>query len=150
MTWVMAIALWFSFFAGVYLLLSRDLMRCLFGVMMTGSAINLLVFMSGRVGSTVAPVIPAGQSSLSAQAANSVPQALVLTAIVISFTLACYALLLAVALLRSGASERIDKIRDAEPIETDPIKPPYAPDALEPVDFSANEVPLSDTASTQG
>lgn len=136
MTWVMAIALWFSFFAGVYLLLSRDLMRCLFGVMMTGSAINLLVFMSGRVGSTVAPVIPAGQTSLSSQAANSVPQALVLTAIVISFTLACYALLLAVALLRSGASDKLDEIRDAEPEETDPIKPPYAPDALEPVDFS--------------
>ncbi len=150
MTWIMAIALWFSFFAGVYLLLSRDLMRCLFGIMMTGSAINLLVFMSGRVGSSIAPVIPEGQKHLAAEAANSVPQALVLTAIVIGFTLACYALLLAVALLRSGAGERIDKMRYAEPIETDPIKPPYAPDALEPVDFAANNAQQTTTVSTQG
>ncbi|MDO5652547.1 MAG: NADH-quinone oxidoreductase subunit K [Brachymonas sp.] len=136
MTWVMAFALWCTLATGVYLLLSRDLLRCLFGLMMMGSAGNLLVFMSGRVGSALPPVVAAPAQALTSQDANPVPQALVLTAIVIGFTLACFLMLLAVALLRTGASDDADAIRDAEPPATDPVKPPYAADALQPVVLS--------------
>ena len=134
MIWPIAAALWCTLFAGVYLLLSRDLLRCLFGLTMLSSAINLLVFASGRVGSDQPPVIALSEKTLSLQHANSVPQALVLTAIVIGFALTCYSLMLAVALLRSGSGADIDAMRQSEPEPSDPLKPPTAAGAMLPLD----------------
>lgn len=129
MIWIITAALWFTLFAGVYLLLSRNLLRCLFGLMMMSSAINLLVFASGRVGSALPPVITESARALTAQDANPIPQALVLTAIVIGFALTCFSLMLAMALLRSGSGMNINTMRTSEPEPTDPIKPPFATDA---------------------
>ncbi len=129
MIWAIAATLWVTLFAGIYLLLSRNLLRCLFGVMMLSAAINLLVFASGRVGNALPPVIAAGQTALTAQDANPIPQALVLTAIVIGFALTCFSLILAMALLRSGSGMDINAMRDAEPEPTEPLKPPVAADA---------------------
>lgn len=132
MTWLVILAFWCALASGIYLMLSRDLLRCLFGIMLMSTAINILVFMSGRVGNVLPPIITGGQQALSGLAANPVPQALVLTAIVIGFSLTCFSMLLGVIVLRNGASVDVDAIRDAEPPETDPVKPPYSPDALDP------------------
>ena len=132
MIWPIAAALWCTLFAGVYLLLSRNLLRCLFGLSMISSAINLLVFSSGRVGSDMPPVIALSEQALTSQDANPIPQALVLTAIVIGFALTCYSLMLAVALLRSGSGTDIDVMRQAEPVPDDPLKPPLAAGAILP------------------
>lgn len=129
MIWILTAALWFTLFAGVYLLLSRNLLRSLFGLMMLSSAINLLVFASGRVGSALPPVITESAQALTAQDANPIPQALVLTAIVIGFALTCFSLMLAMALLRGGSGMNINTMRTSEPEPTDPIKPPFATDA---------------------
>ena len=129
MIWAIAIAMWATLFAGVYLLLSRNLVRSLIGLMMLSGAINLVLFASGRVGSILPPVIGAGQTALSAQDANPLPQALVLTAIVIGFALTCFSLILAMALLRSGSGMDINAMRTAEPEPTEPLKPPTASDA---------------------
>jgi len=128
MIWILTAALWFTLFAGVYLLLSRNLLRCLFGLMMMSSAINLLVFASGRVGNALPPVITESAQALTAQDVNPIPQALVLTAIVIGFALTCFSLMLAMALLRSGSDMNINTMRTSEPEPTDPIKPPFASD----------------------
>ena len=75
------------------------------------------------------PVIQASKTALSAQDANPLPQALVLTAIVIGFALTCFSLILAMALLRSGSGMDINAMRTAEPEPTEPLKPPTASDA---------------------
>lgn len=67
--------------AGVWLLLSRDLFRIVVGLAVLGSAVNLIVFMSGRPGSLIPQVMPTGAEQLAAGFANPLPQALVLTAI---------------------------------------------------------------------
>mgnify|MGYP001163357295 FL=1 len=112
--------------AGVYLALSRDLFRCIVGLAVLGSAVNLIVFAAGRFGPSQPPIIATGAQALASGAANPLPQALVLTAIVISFALLCFSLVLG-AQLRQPLGDDTDQWREAEPQPTDPIKPPILP-----------------------
>lgn len=109
--------------AGVLLALSRDIFRLIVGLAVLGSATNLIVFMAARPGSLIPPLIEAGVQQLSSAAANPLPQALVLTAIVIGFALLCFALVLGACLAKNSGGDA-DQLRDAEPVATDPIKPP--------------------------
>ena len=78
--------------AAAYLLLARDLPRGLLGFVLLGTAANLTIFAGGRVGTMAPPLVEHGAGALAASAANPLPQALVLTAIV--FGLAAFALVL--------------------------------------------------------
>ncbi|WP_302175795.1 NADH-quinone oxidoreductase subunit K [uncultured Hydrogenophaga sp.] len=109
--------------AGTYLALSRDVFRSVMGFVLMGAAVNLALFASGRLGSSLPAVVPAGQQTLG-EAANSLPQALVLTAIVIGLALVCFALVLVVRLVQRTGSDDSLALRHAEPEPTDPVKPP--------------------------
>ncbi|THF65510.1 Na+/H+ antiporter subunit C [Pseudothauera nasutitermitis] len=75
---------------GVWMMLDRNLVRVVLGVVVIGNAINLAVVSVGRLGGQAAAFVAAGE--VPAQAANPLPQALVLTAIVIGFALFVFAL----------------------------------------------------------
>ncbi len=72
---------------GIYLLLSQHLVRMLFGLILMSNAVNLVIFTAGGLDDRTPPLIRAGQSVLDGPAANALPQALILTAIVIGFAL---------------------------------------------------------------
>ena len=75
---------------GIWMMLDRGLLRVVLGVVVLGNGVNLAVFTAGRVdGRAAAFVTEAGAPAL---AANPLPQALVLTAIVIGFALFVFAL----------------------------------------------------------
>ncbi len=112
---ILIVAISLTVSAGVWLLLSRDLFRVVVGLAVLGSAVNLLVFMSSRPGSLIAPIIAADATQLAAGFANPLPQALVLTAIVISFALLCFALLLAARLSRDHDHADVAQQQAAEP-----------------------------------
>jgi multicomponent Na+:H+ antiporter subunit C len=122
MIWAVALALGTVVTAGSYLALSRDLLRCLIGLVLLGNGINLLLFTAGRLASSLPPVIADGEMVLGV-AANPLSQALVLTAIVISFALLCFSLVLALQLIRIAGSDDLDRLRAAEPPSRDAIKP---------------------------
>ena len=122
MIWPVALALAAVIAAGTYLALSRDLLRCLIGLALVGNGINLLLFCSGRLLSQMPPFVASGAQQL-AVAANPLPQALVLTAIVISFVLLCFSLVLAIRLLQFAGSADTAKLRAAEPAAVDAGKP---------------------------
>jgi len=82
--------------AAVYLLLAADLPRMLIGFVLLGTAANLAILVSGRLGAPVPPLVPPGDMALASDAANPLPQALILTAIVIGFGLAAFTLTLVV------------------------------------------------------
>jgi len=75
---------------GVWMMLDRHLMRVVLGVAVLGNAINLGVLTAGRFSGERAAFVFAGESV--AGATNPLPQALVLTAIVIGFALVVFAL----------------------------------------------------------
>jgi multicomponent Na+:H+ antiporter subunit C len=122
MIWAVALAVGVVITAGTYLAFSRHLLRCLIGLALLGNGVNLLLFSSGRLAVTAPPVIDHTESTLQL-AANPLPQALVLTAIVISFALLCFSLVLAVRLLESAGSNDLVALRAAEPPHSDAVKP---------------------------
>jgi multicomponent Na+:H+ antiporter subunit C len=87
------VALFFAI--GIYLILSRHVIRIVLGIAIFGNAVNLLIFTSGRIMRETAPIIPRDLDLLPGPAANPLPQALILTAIVISFSFFAFILVLA-------------------------------------------------------
>jgi multicomponent Na+:H+ antiporter subunit C len=79
--------------AAAYLLMSRNVLRMVLGLLLLGNAANLTIFVAGRLGSTIPPLI-AGNETTIAVSANPLPQALILTAIVISFSLIAFTVVL--------------------------------------------------------
>lgn len=103
------------FAASVYLLLSHSLIRMLIGVALLGNGVNLLIFTAGRITRVVPPIIPEGSEVAQAATANPLPQALILTAIVISFALFAFVLVLAYRAYEEIGSDDTSKMRLAEP-----------------------------------
>ena len=82
--------------AALYLMLSGVLVRFVFGFILMGNAVNLLIFTAGRLTDSDPPLIHPGQTHLIGQTANALPQALILTAIVIGFAMTTFLLILLV------------------------------------------------------
>ncbi|MET7749553.1 Na(+)/H(+) antiporter subunit C [Micromonospora sp. NPDC005367] len=72
---------------GVNLLLERSLTRILLGIILTGNGVNLLIMLGGRPGA--APVVGTGPVE---DMSDALPQAMVLTSIVITFGLTAFLL----------------------------------------------------------
>ncbi|SHI96944.1 multicomponent Na+:H+ antiporter subunit C [Aureimonas altamirensis DSM 21988] len=99
---------------GVYLLLSRHVIRIIIGVAILSAAVNLVILYSGRIVSSLPPIMPADVSELGMDTANPLPQALILTAIVIGFALTAFASALALQLMRSNGADDTGDLNDAE------------------------------------
>ena len=113
--WALALCVTVVAAAGLYLACARDLVSVALGLALIGSAVNLFVFAAGRLEQAAAPLVAAGAAAPLAAVANPVPQALVLTAIVIGFAFACFALVLALALAAHDARADADTLAGAEP-----------------------------------
>ncbi len=72
---------------GIYLLLSPHLVRMLFGLVMLSNAVNLMIFTAGGLTQRQPALIAVDQTTITSPVANALPQALILTAIVIGFAL---------------------------------------------------------------
>jgi multicomponent K+:H+ antiporter subunit C len=88
--------------AGVWLLLRPRTFQVAIGLSLLSYAVNLFIFVMGRLRIGAAPVVAAGTAADPSSYADPLPQALVLTAIVINF--ATTALLLVVLLAARGLS----------------------------------------------
>ncbi|MBC8129485.1 MAG: Na+/H+ antiporter subunit C [Rhizobiaceae bacterium] len=103
------------FGVAVYLLLSKRIIRMLLGVVVLGNAVNLSIFAAGRIGVAVPPIIPGGNLVPNGAIANPLPQALILTAIVISFSFFAFLLVLAFRAYQDLGTDDTDRMRVAEP-----------------------------------
>ena len=86
--------------SGVWLILRPRTFQVIIGLSLLSYAVNLFIVAMGRLGNAAAPVLATRAAGDPAQFADPVPQALVLTAIVISF--ATTALFLVVLLAARG------------------------------------------------
>jgi multicomponent Na+:H+ antiporter subunit C len=101
---------------GLYLALSRNLIRVLLGLSLLTTAVNLVLFQAGRIRSLQPPLIAENADRLR-ESADPVPQALVLTAIVIGFALTVVLAALALRAYRGHGTIRSDQIRSAERLD---------------------------------
>jgi multicomponent Na+:H+ antiporter subunit C len=112
-----AIALLVGLFlaAAIYLMLSRALIRVLLGIVLLGNAVILLIFVAGRLTRAAPPIIPSRETTSLAAIANPLPQALILTAIVIGFAMFVFLIVLAFRAYQSLDADNTDHMRLAEP-----------------------------------
>ena len=94
----------------------------LLGVAILGNGVNLLIFTIGRLTAEVPPIVPAGEYFPLEGSANPLPQALILTAIVIGFALFSFLLVLGYRAYQELDADNTDNMRVAEP-ETAPRPP---------------------------
>lgn len=106
-----AITVGVVFGSGLYLVMQRNLLRFVFGLILLSGAVNVTLFVAGRLTRGVSPLIREGSTVPPDGAANALPQALILTAIVIGFGLIVFALVL---LLRTY--ERLGTVKTDETI----------------------------------
>ncbi|WP_350333353.1 Na+/H+ antiporter subunit C [Coralliovum pocilloporae] len=103
------------FAASIYLMLSSYTIRILLGVALLGNAVNLLIFTAGRITREVPPIIAPDQQVPDVVTANPLPQALILTAIVISFSFFAFLLVLAFRAYQALETDNTNQMRTAEP-----------------------------------
>jgi multicomponent Na+:H+ antiporter subunit C len=115
MEWILAALVGVFLAAGIYLILSRALIRMLLGLVILGNGVNLLIFVAGRLTREQPPVIGAGTTAPGGFVANPLPQALILTAIVIGFALFAFFAALALRSYQALDADNTDHIRLAEP-----------------------------------
>lgn len=87
---------------GVYLMLQGRSFPLILGLSLLSYAVNLFLFASGRLVTGLPPIIGAGQYT------DPLPQALVLTAIVISFGMTAVLVVLAIARHDQTGDDRSD------------------------------------------
>lgn len=119
---------------GVYLFLARSLIRALMGFLLMGNGINLLFIIgSGPAGSP--PIV--GASSEDVPMSDPVPQALVLTAIVITLAMTAFVLALAHRSWQLGREDLVDDDTESARIhamaEADDIEGPSAREQAEEI-----------------
>ncbi len=101
--------------AAVYLMLARNVLRFIFGLVLISNAANLVIFTAGRLTAGAPSLIAEGAYAPPEGVANALPQALVLTAIVIGFGLFAFALVLVYRAYTTLGTLYSDEMHAAEP-----------------------------------
>ena len=91
---VLAIVVTVLYSAGFYLMLRRSVVKLIIGLALLGNAANLLIFTASGLTRGSAPLIAPGQTQPGLPIADPLPQALILTAIVIGFGVLAFAMVL--------------------------------------------------------
>ncbi|MCZ2260379.1 Na(+)/H(+) antiporter subunit C [Sporosarcina sp. G11-34] len=91
----------------VYLLLSRSLIRIILGLAVLSHAVHLLLMTMGGLKKGAVPLLGEEAESYT----DALPQALILTAIVISFAVTAFLLVLAYRTYKETGSDDLDVLR---------------------------------------
>ncbi len=102
------------FAAGVWLILRRSLARLLLGLILLSNAANLIILTAGGLQPDAPAIIGDDTKVLDAAAADPLPQALILTAIVISFGLFAFFLVLIKRAHQETGTDDIDAMSEVE------------------------------------
>lgn len=105
---------------GVYLLLRARSFDVILGMTFLSYATNLLIFAGGRLVSGKAPVLKEGVASNLGNYTDPLPQALVLTAIVIAFAMTAVSIVLAMRSRSDNHSDHVDAQEDEPAPDTAP------------------------------
>ncbi|MFA5573456.1 MAG: Na+/H+ antiporter subunit C [Brumimicrobium sp.] len=91
---LLAITTGILYASGIYMILRRSLVKLIIGIVILGNGVNLLIFLMGGLTEGSPALIADSGEILEGIYADPVPQALILTAIVISFGLQSFAIVL--------------------------------------------------------
>jgi multicomponent Na+:H+ antiporter subunit C len=101
------------FTAGLYLMMRRSIVKLIIGLALLGNAANLLIFAAGRLTRAAIPFIPEDADRV-ANVADPLPQALILTAIVIGFGVQAFAIVLVKSAYETVGTDDIEQMKSTD------------------------------------
>jgi multicomponent Na+:H+ antiporter subunit C len=122
---VLAVVIGVLYGVALYLLLRRSLAKVILGLAILTNATNLLIFTVTGLVRAAPPIIAPDAEQLTPPFADPVPQAFILTAIVIGFGVLAFALVLAYRAFQVVGSDDLDDMRSTDTL------PPDSPTLLE-------------------
>lgn len=111
---LLAVTIGVLYAAAVYLLLRRGVVRVVMGVALLSQAVNLLIFTVGGIKQGGSPFVLGDATALAETSADPLPQALILTAIVISFGVLALTLALVHRADQSTGTDDVDDLRSTD------------------------------------
>lgn len=128
----------------IYLMLRRSITRLILGLALLTNATNIMIFTVGGLTRAIPPLIGAGEYRPSAATADPVPQALILTAIVIGFGVLAFMMVL---VYRTSQLETVDDLDDTR--ATDALVVSEKSDLVEVYDEEEESHPVEDEATIE-
>lgn len=110
----LAITVGVLFACGIYMMLRRSLVKVVMGLALLSHAANLLIFTAANPERGAPPLVPPGEATPSGVTADPLPQALILTAIVISFGVIAYLLVLFQRTYSVLETDDLDRMRGTD------------------------------------
>jgi multicomponent Na+:H+ antiporter subunit C len=98
------------FTAGVYLLLQRQLLKIIFGTALLSHGAHLLILTMGKLNRGKPPILEKGIEDY----VDPLPQALILTSIVISFGVTSFLLVLAYRAYKTNKTDNMEQLRGSD------------------------------------
>lgn len=111
---LMAYVIGVLFTCAIYMMLRRSIVKLVIGLMILSNAANLLIFTVAGMTRGAPPLIPAGASVPPGAIADPLPQALVLTAIVIAFGVLAFAVVLIHRAYEVVGTDDLDQMKDTD------------------------------------
>lgn len=99
---------------GIYMMLRRSIVKLIIGLSLLSHAANLLIFTLGRLTRGQPALIPFGATRPEGVFADPVPQALILTAIVISFGVTAFAVVLIKRAYQTVGTDDLDDMKSTD------------------------------------
>lgn len=100
--------------SGIYLMLRRSMVKLIIGLALISHGANLLIFTIGRLVRAGAPLVPEGATEAVPPTADPLPQALILTAIVISFGVLAFTMVLLQRAYQTTGTEDLDQMKTTD------------------------------------
>jgi multicomponent Na+:H+ antiporter subunit C len=120
---VLAVVIGVLYGVALYLLLRRSLAKVILGLGILTNATNLLIFTVTGLVRARPPIVAPDAEQLTPPFADPVPQAFILTAIVIGFGVLAFALVLAYRAFQVVGSDDLDDMRSTDTLPPDSPMP---------------------------
>jgi multicomponent Na+:H+ antiporter subunit C len=118
MEFTLALVVGVLYTTGFYMILRRSIVKLIIGLGLLGHAANLLIFTAGRVTRGHPPVIGGHAETLLPPFADPLPQALILTAIVIGFGVQAFAIVLIKRVYQTVDTDDFNQMRSTDRYDT--------------------------------
>lgn len=103
--------------AGFYMLLNKGMTKMIIGIMALGYASNLFIFIIARLTRGLPALIKPGDSVMESDYADPIPQAFILTAIVIGFGIQAFAIVLLRKVYKKTGTANMDELNLTDKLE---------------------------------
>ncbi len=111
---LLAVVIGTLYSGGLYLMMRRNLVQLIIGLGLLSHGANLLIFTAAGLRQGGAPILAEGKKVFLNLPADPLPQALILTSIVISFAVTAFALVLFLRTYQEVGTNDLDELKETD------------------------------------